>query len=144
MLYYLTRMEVDAYTCGGLNGTWKGTFRIHADKTAMGALLESFGEGPLPDTADDENEIDQALDLRGGSAALTLYSAFNLLVEVDTLEISRGKHGVVGTAGLRVDESSMGLLLLLEPVADIEVRRLDNQNASDIDQYCPDSGSYFP
>lgn len=145
LFFALTKMDVFAYTCGGLNGTWKGTFRIHADITEMGQLWASFGgQGPLPDTADDENEIDQALDLRGGSAALTLYSAFNVLVEVDTLEISRGKHGVVGTAGLRVDESSMALLLFLDPVADIEVLRLDNQNASDIDKYCPDSGSYFP
>lgn len=143
-LYYLTKMDIFAYTCEGLNGRWKGSMVFHADETALGELVEDLGQTNLPATANVEIPIDQLLDLRGRSEALFMGDPWNLLVEVDQALIDRGQYGVVGTAGIRIGSSSIDLLLFFDTTPDLQVQRLDKQNATDVDEFCPNSESYFP
>jgi hypothetical protein len=142
-LYYLTRANVFAYTCEGLNGLWKGTFLFHADKSGLAAMLELFG-GELPATVDGEKTINQFVDLRSGPAPLYLEGNWDLFLEVDPTHVARGQYGVVGTATLRAEGLPLEWLLLYDPVSEIEILRLDKENAEDVDEYCPGSESYFP
>ena len=144
LFFYSTMIDINAYTCDGLNGRWHGNVAFTANKSLLTIFEQVLPGTNLPNSPTMTGTIDAILDLRGRSDVLTLAEPFRLKVSVDQSLIDRGQYGNVGEAGVTIESTSLEPYMFFDPTPDLPVIRLNKANQSDIDELCPNSGSYFP
>jgi hypothetical protein len=145
LFFYATMIDVNAYTCDGLNGRWHGNVMFTADKSVWSVIVEQvMPNSGLPDKSTFSATINALLDLRGKSDELVLSDPFRLTVSVDQSLIDRGQYGNVGQAGVTINSQSLEPFMFFDPTGDLPVIRLNKQNRPDLDTLCPNNESYFP
>jgi hypothetical protein len=124
LLYYTGELEVEAYTCEGLNGRWLGTATLAGDKAFWGQMAEKVTKIGIPNRVRVDGKIDALVDLRSGQGDLPLIAPMSLGIHVDTDLIDKGAYGVVGSADAKVNGESMSVLMFFDALPQYLVERV--------------------